>query len=84
LRLYDRLFPGPAPRRGDTDFLKDLNPDSKKLVTAWLEPALAAAKAEDHFRSSATATIADRETPSPSTARVSLRDSWSAPKAGAG
>ena len=40
VRLYDRLFNVPHPGAGDADFLKDLNPDSKKVITAQLEPAL--------------------------------------------
>jgi len=42
VRLYDRLFKVPHPGAGNTDFLKDLNPDSKKIVTAQVEPALRA------------------------------------------
>src|SRR5262249_38932927 len=33
VRLYDRLFKVPHPGAGDTDYLKDLNPDSKKVIT---------------------------------------------------
>ena len=58
VRLYDRLFAHPHPgqrREGDAedverDFLDDINPDSKKVITAWLEPALRAAHAEEHFQ----------------------------------
>src|SRR5471030_1828153 len=50
VRLYDRLFKVPHPGAGDTDFLKDINPDSKKVVSAQLEPALGEAKAEEHFQ----------------------------------
>jgi len=44
----------PHPGAGDTDFLKDLNPDSKKAVTRQIEPALKEAKASSNFNSSAT------------------------------
>ena len=50
VRLYDRLFKAPHPGAGDTDFLKDINPDSKKVVTAQLEPALGEAQAEERFQ----------------------------------
>jgi len=43
--LYDRLFKVPNPGGGERDFLLDLNPDSKKMITAKLEPALRNAQA---------------------------------------
>ncbi|UOF94077.1 MAG: glutamine--tRNA ligase/YqeY domain fusion protein [Bordetella sp.] len=36
--LYDRLFSDPYPDIGDKDFINCLNPDSKKTISAWLEP----------------------------------------------
>jgi glutaminyl-tRNA synthetase len=50
VRLYDRLFKVQHPGAGDRDFLKELNPDSKKVITARLEPALKDAKAEERFQ----------------------------------
>ena len=50
VRLYDRLFSDPQPDSGDKNFLDALNPDSKKIVTAYLEPTLATAKPEDRFQ----------------------------------
>ncbi|HYT86788.1 MAG TPA: glutamate--tRNA ligase family protein, partial [Burkholderiales bacterium] len=50
VRLYDRLFKAQHPGAGDRDFLKDLNPDSKKVISAQLEPALKDAKAEERFQ----------------------------------
>lgn len=50
VRLYDRLFANPAPGSGDRNFLDDLNPDSVKLITAQLEPALKNAKPEERFQ----------------------------------
>jgi glutaminyl-tRNA synthetase len=50
VRLYDRLFRAANPGAGDRDFLQDLNPDSKKIVTARLEPALKDAKPEERFQ----------------------------------
>jgi len=50
VRLYDRLFTEAQPDQGGRDFLSVLNPDSKKIVTAFVEPTLATAKAEDRFQ----------------------------------
>jgi len=38
VRLYDRLFTDPQPDSGSKDFLQYLNPQSKRTVTAYLEP----------------------------------------------
>ena len=50
VRLYDRLFKAQHPGAGDRDFLKDLNPDSNKVISAQLEPALKDAKAEERLQ----------------------------------
>ncbi len=58
IRLYARLFTVPAPgarREGDAadverDFLDDINPDSRRLITAQLEPALKDAQPEQCFQ----------------------------------
>jgi glutaminyl-tRNA synthetase len=44
VRLYDRLFKDAQPDAGGKNFLDALNPDSMKVVTAYVEPSLAAAK----------------------------------------
>jgi len=81
VRLYDRLFRVPHPGAGDTDFVKDLNPDSKVVVSAQLEPSLRDAKAEERFQFERHGYfVADRVTPSAFNRAVSLKDSWSAPK----
>lgn len=38
VRLYDRLFIDPHPDAGGKNFLDALNPNSKKVVTALIEP----------------------------------------------
>jgi glutaminyl-tRNA synthetase len=38
IHLYDRLFADAHPDAGDKDFLTALNPDSRKTVSAWIEP----------------------------------------------
>jgi glutaminyl-tRNA synthetase len=50
VRLYDRLFTEAQPDAGGRDFLSVLNPNSKKVVTAYVEPSLASAKADDKFQ----------------------------------
>ena len=50
VRLFDRLFTDPHPDAGGKDFLASLNPDSKKVVTAYVEPALAAAQPDQKFQ----------------------------------
>ena len=44
VRLFDRLFADAHPDAGGKDFLQALNPDSLKVVTAYVEPSLAAAQ----------------------------------------
>ena len=50
VRLYDRLFTEAQPDAAGRDFKACLNPDSKKVVQAWIEPSLAAANADDKFQ----------------------------------
>jgi glutaminyl-tRNA synthetase len=49
--LYDRLFVEKDPMKdGSENFLKYLNPDSLKVVTGYVEPSLAEAKAGERFQ----------------------------------
>ncbi len=50
VRLYDRLFSEAHPDAGGRDFLSVLNPNSLKVVQAWVEPSAAQANAEQHFQ----------------------------------
>jgi glutaminyl-tRNA synthetase len=50
VRLYDRLFIDPQPDAGGKDFKASLNPASKRVVAAVVEPALAAAAADERFQ----------------------------------
>ena len=51
VRLYDRLFTEKNPMKdGAENFIKYLNPDSLKTVRAYIEPALAGAKAGERFQ----------------------------------
>ena len=77
VRLYDRLFRVPNPTG-----IEDLNPDSKRVITAQLEPALRAAKPEDRFQFERKGYfVADRVDSQPGAPKfnraVTLDDSWS-------
>lgn len=50
VRLYDRLFTVPQPGAGDKDFLEEINPESLKVVTAYVEPSLGQAKGDEKFQ----------------------------------
>ncbi|TAK90191.1 MAG: glutamine--tRNA ligase/YqeY domain fusion protein [Burkholderiaceae bacterium] len=50
VRLYDRLFLDPQPDSGGKDFKTCLNPDSVKIVQAWLEPTLERSRREERFQ----------------------------------
>ena len=81
VRLYDRLFKVPHPGAGDRDYLTDLNPDSKKIIAAQLEPALKNAKPEQRFQFERHGYfVADRVDSKPGapvfSRAVTLRDSW--------
>ncbi|MBM3342334.1 MAG: glutamine--tRNA ligase/YqeY domain fusion protein [Betaproteobacteria bacterium] len=81
VRLYDRLFKVPHPGAGDRDFLLDINPDSKKTITAQLETALRDVKPEDRFQFERhgyfVADMRDSKPGAPKFNRaVTLRDSW--------
>jgi glutaminyl-tRNA synthetase len=81
VRLYDRLFKVPHPGSGDTDFLQDLNPGSRKVITAQLEPALTEAQPGERFQFERhgyyVADSVDSQPAVPVFNRaVTLRDSW--------
>ncbi|MDF3834512.1 glutamine--tRNA ligase/YqeY domain fusion protein [Cupriavidus basilensis] len=81
VRLYDRLFSDPNPDAGGKNFLDALNPGSKKTVTAYLEPGLQQAAAEDRFQFERHGYfVADRVDSRPGkpvfNRIVGLKDSW--------
>src|SRR5690349_11138341 len=76
VRMYDRLFKAPHPAG-----FEDLNPDSRKIITAQLEPALKDAGAEDRFQFERHGYfVADSKDSAPGAPKfnraVTLRDSW--------
>ncbi|MBK8118131.1 MAG: glutamine--tRNA ligase/YqeY domain fusion protein [Sulfuritalea sp.] len=81
VRLYDRLFAVEAPGEGGLDFIGDLNPRSKVVVTAQLEAALKDAAAEDRVQFERHGYfVADRIDSRPGAPvfnrAVTLKDSW--------
>ncbi len=49
VRLYDRLFKSEVPDEAE-DFKTEINPDSLKIITAYVEPYIKTAKIEQHFQ----------------------------------
>jgi glutaminyl-tRNA synthetase len=85
VRLYDRLFKASHPGAADRDFQADLNPDSRTVVSAQLEPALGKAAAEERFQFERHGYfVADSRDSKPGAPvfnrAVTLRDSWGAGK----
>ncbi len=81
VRLYDRLFTDAQPDAGGKDFLALLNPDSLKVVNAYVEPSLAAARPDGKFQFERFGYfVADREDHAPGRPvfnRITgLKDSW--------
>ena len=81
VRLYDRLFTDPHPDSGGKDYKTALNPDSKQIISAYVESALCEAQPEQSFQFERNGYfVADRidmkaEKPVFNRA-VTLRDSW--------
>jgi glutaminyl-tRNA synthetase len=82
VRLYDRLFTAEDPDAAEGGFTSVLNPDSLKVVQAWVEPALATAEPEAISQFERLGYfVADRQDHQPGTTpvfnrTVGLRDSW--------
>jgi glutaminyl-tRNA synthetase len=83
VRLYDRLFTEPNPDAGGRDYREVLNPGSRQVAQAWLEPSLKDAQREQRFQFERHGYfVADRldHTPGqPVFNRITtLKDSWAA------
>ena len=82
IRLYDRLFTAEDPDAAEGGFTSVLNPDSLKVIQAWVEPALASAEPETIFQFERLGYfVADRHDHQPGrkavfNRTVALRDSW--------
>ena len=76
VRLYDRLFKVAEPGK-ERDFLEDINPDSRKLVHAQLEPSLRDTRSRQTYQFERHGYfVADYDQLS-FNRTVTLRDSWS-------
>lgn len=85
IRLYDRLFsvPNPDDETDGKTYRDYLNPDSRRTVTGYVEPAAASATPEQSFQFERTGYfVADRRDHTAATPvfnrSVTLRDTWSA------
>ena len=79
VRLYDRLFAVPHP--GEGELAAELNPDSKRVVKAYLEPSLRGAAPESRFQFERhgyfVADLQDHSTDKPVFNKVTgLKDTW--------
>jgi glutaminyl-tRNA synthetase len=84
VRLYDRLFKEAQPDAGGRNFLEALNPDSKRVVNAYLEPGAETMQPEDRCQFERHGYfVADRHDSKPGkpvfNRIVGLRDSWGKP-----
>jgi glutaminyl-tRNA synthetase len=83
VRLYDRLFTDPQPDGGGKDFMQALNPNAKEVITAYLEPGMAAAQPDQRYQFERHGYfVADRVDSAPGkpvfNRIVTLKDSWTA------
>ena len=79
VHLYDRLFHVAAPGTM-REFLLDLNPESKRTITAQLEPALRYAKVGESFQFERHGYFVKDPQDGGFNRTVTLRDSWTAGK----
>jgi glutaminyl-tRNA synthetase len=82
VRLYDRLLTDEHPDTGGRDMMAGLNPRSKTVVSAFIEPSLRDAEAEDRFQFERhgyfVADRVDHRPKKPVFNRIAgLKDSWS-------
>ena len=75
----------PYPGRESGNYLDDLNPAARQVITAYLEPSLREAQAEERFQFERHGYfVADRVDSKPGTPvfnrAVTLKDSWGGAK----
>jgi glutaminyl-tRNA synthetase len=81
VRLYDRLFTAASPDTNkEKDFMEFINPNSLEVITAYAEPSVNDAKAEDKFQFQRLGYfVVDKDSTSEKLVfnrTVPLRDSW--------
>lgn len=81
VRVYDRLFNVPNPEAGEGSYLDRLTPNSKVVLSSFVEPAAAAAAPDEKFQFERCGYfVADRKDHAPEhpvfNLSVGLRDSW--------
>ncbi|MFZ4055267.1 MAG: glutamine--tRNA ligase/YqeY domain fusion protein [Polynucleobacter sp.] len=81
VRLYDHLFTEPHPDSGENNFLAHLNPNSKQIITAYLEPSMKSVQAGERFQFERhgyfIADASDSQAGKPVFNRtVALKDAW--------
>jgi glutaminyl-tRNA synthetase len=86
VRLYERLFTVAHPGAGDASFLDELNPDSVRRVTAYVERSLADAQRDERFQFERQGYfVADREDHRPEQGKLvfnritTLKDTFNRP-----
>ena len=78
VHLYERLFTDPHPGKGDSDPMDSLNPDSRRTVTAKVEPAIADTPPGEVIQFERLGYFAaDPSQPTTFHRTVGLRDEWS-------
>jgi glutaminyl-tRNA synthetase len=75
VKLYDRLFKVPEPGK-EGDFLADLNPDSRRIVDAKLEPALRETRSRQQYQFERHGYFVADYDELTFNRTVTLRDSW--------
>jgi glutaminyl-tRNA synthetase len=76
VNLYDRLFKVPEPGK-ERDFLQDINPESRKVVDARLEPALRDSRPGQSYQFERHGYFVADYDKLTFNRTVTLRDSWS-------
>lgn len=81
VRVYDRLFCEAHPDAGEGNFLEKLTPNSKVVLNAFVEPALANVAPDDKFQFERNGYfVADRVDHKPGAPvfnlSVGLKDTW--------
>ena len=75
VKLYDRLFKVPEPGK-ERDFLQDINPDSRRLVEAQVEPSLRGSRSRETYQFERHGYFVADYDELTFNRTVTLRDSW--------